>query len=103
ATALKPTAAGGTPIDPALRLALKQNWESDLRFVVLISDGIFDESELESLPELRNNMINLVAMSSGEPIPLFDFHLFMEDKKELPEKLASFVLPQMIEGFYQEL
>lgn len=103
ATALKPTAVGGTPIDPALRLALKQNWESDLRFVVLISDGIFGESELESLPELRNNMINLVAMSSGEPIPLFDFHLFMKDKKELPERLASFVLPQMIEGFYQEL
>lgn len=103
ATALRPVAESGTPIDPALRLALKQNWESDLRFLVLISDGIFAESELNSLPELKNNGINLVAMSSAEPIPSFDVHLFMDNKKELPEKLSSFIFPEMIEGFYQEL
>ena len=103
ATVLMPTASGGTPIDPALRMALKQEWESDLRFLVLISDGIFGENELGSMPDLKNKGINTVAMTSDEPIPLFDFHLFMKDKAELPEKLASFILPQMIDGYAQEL
>ncbi|MEM0135040.1 MAG: VWA domain-containing protein, partial [Thermoplasmatales archaeon] len=103
ATSLYPTAEGGTPIATALELALKQNWQSELKFLILVSDGIFPLSELSPVDELKRNGINLVAVSSSEHIPLFDLFIRLDDKKELAEKISSFVLPEMIDGFYQEL
>ncbi|MEM3191042.1 MAG: hypothetical protein QXU98_01690 [Candidatus Parvarchaeota archaeon] len=103
ATSLYPTAEGGTPIATALELALKQNWQSELKFLVLVSDGIFPEDELLPVEKLKKDGINLVALSSNEHIPLFDRFIFLADKRRLAEELSAFILPEMIEGFYQEL